>query len=116
MSEQSEPSADGALGSVRELETALQAADETRVANETRLDEARSEASQLVAAAQAEADAAASERRRAVLAAAEDDVNEIHRQGEENAARLRADARRSRAATVEAALALILPTGDESEA
>jgi hypothetical protein len=51
-----------------------------------------------------------------VLAAAEDDAAEIHRRGEETAARVRADAQSSRAAAVDAALAFVLPDVDESEA
>jgi vacuolar-type H+-ATPase subunit H len=106
----------GALGSVRELEGALEATSAKRAASEARLLEARSEASRLLAAARDDAAAAAAERRRAALAAAEDDAAEIHRQGEERAARLRREAQGSCAAAVEAALALILSTGGESDA
>jgi vacuolar-type H+-ATPase subunit H len=116
VSEKREPYVNGALGSVRQLEGALEAASTTRAASEARLNEARSEASRLLAAARDEAAAAAAERRRVVLAAAEDDAAEIYRRGEESAARLRADARVSRNAAVEAALAIILPAGIKSEA
>ena len=79
--------------------------------------QARSEASRLLAAAREDAAAAAAERRRVVLAAAEDDAAEISAPGSRDA---RPASERthgsSRAAVVEAALALILPADDESEA
>jgi vacuolar-type H+-ATPase subunit H len=105
----------GVLGSVRQLEGALEATATTRAASERRLEEARSAASSLLAAAREEAAAAAAERRRVTLAAAEDDAVEISRLGAETAARVRADARASCAAVVEAALALILPADGMSE-
>jgi vacuolar-type H+-ATPase subunit H len=104
------------LGSVRQLEGALEAASATRAASEARLEAARADASRLLAAALDDAAAVAAERRRVVLGAAEDDAAEIFRQGEENAARVLADARAGSAAAVEAALALILPVGGKSEA
>jgi hypothetical protein len=116
MSETREPSVNGVLGSVRQLEGALEATSATRAASEARLEEARTEASRRLAAARDAAAAAAAERRRVVLAAAEDDAAEISRQGEESAARLLADARPGSAAAVEAALALILPTAGTSKA
>lgn len=106
----------GALGSVRELEGALEATATTRAASEQRLREARTSAERLLASARDDAAAAADERRRMVLAAAEGDAQEIARDGERTAARIRADAEASCTAMVEAALALILPTRDESEA
>jgi vacuolar-type H+-ATPase subunit H len=109
VSEKRQRYVNGVLGSVRQLEGALEAASTTRAASEARLKEARSEASRLLAAARDAAAATATERRRVVLAAAEHDAAEISRQGEESAARLRADARVSRDAAVEAALAIILP-------
>lgn len=106
----------GALGSVRELEGALEATATTRAASERRVEEARSAASRLLAAAADDAAAAADERRRIVLAAAERDAREIAHDGAETAARVRADAETSCSAIVEAALALILPTHGKSEA
>ena len=111
-----EPPPNGVLGSVRQLEGALESTATMRAASETRLREARSEASRLLAAAQDDAAAAAAERRRVVLAAAEDDAAEISRRGAERAARVQADARDRCAAVVEAALALILPADGKSEA
>jgi len=111
-----EPSAAGVLGSVRQLEQALESTATTRATSEGRLREARSEAARRVAAAQDEAAAAAAERRRVVLAAAEDDAAEITRRGAESATRVRADAEASCAAMVEAALSLILPVDERSEA
>ena len=105
----------GALGSVRQLEGALEASATARAAAEAHLEAARAEASRLLAAATEDAAAAAAERRRVVLDAAEDDAAVIHRQGEERAARLRTDARARRQALVDEALALILPAGEESE-
>jgi vacuolar-type H+-ATPase subunit H len=116
MSEEREARADGVLGSVRQLEGALDATATTRAASDTRLADARAEASRLLDAARADAAAAVAERRGVVLAAAENDAAEIHRRGEETAARVRADAQDSRDAAVEAALAFVLPDGDESEA
>jgi vacuolar-type H+-ATPase subunit H len=112
----SDNGAGGALGSVRELEGALEATATTRAASERRLDEARARAARLLAAARDDAAAAGEERRRVVLAAAEDDAQEIARDGERTAAGIRVDAAASCTAMVEAALALILPTRDESEA
>jgi len=109
MSEEQQPPAAGTLGSVRQLEGALEARSAAREASEARLEEARGEASRVLAVAGSDADAAVAERRRVVLAAAEDDAAEIHRGGEERAARVRADARASRTALVEAALELLLP-------
>ncbi len=116
MSETRDPSVNGVLGSVRQLEGALGATSATRAASEARLEEARAEASRRLAAARDDAAAAAAERRRVVLGAAEDDAAEISRHGKESAARLLADARAGSAAAVEAALALILPTAGTSEA
>jgi vacuolar-type H+-ATPase subunit H len=116
MSEEHEAPAAGVLGSVRQLEGALEATASTRAASDTRLADARAEASRLLDAARANTAAAAAERRHVVLAAAEDDAAAIRREGEETAARVRADAQGSRAEAVEAALAFVLPTLDESEA
>ena len=107
--------ATGALGSVRQLEGALEASSTARAAAEARLQAARSEASRLLAAAREDAVAAAAERRRSVLAAAENDAAAIHREAEARTAQLRADAGASRDAAVGAALALILPAAVESE-
>jgi vacuolar-type H+-ATPase subunit H len=114
--EQREPHAAGALGSVRQLEGALEATVSTRSASDTRVADARAEAARLLHAARGDAAAAVAERRRVVLAAAEDDAAAIRRRGEDAAARVRADAQGSRGAAVEAALAFVLPDGDESEA
>ena len=116
MSDTREPPVSGGLGSVRQLEGALEAASTTRAASERRLEEARADALRLLAAARDAAAAATAERRRRALATAEDDAHEISRQGEERAARVLADARAGSAAAVEAALALILPTAGTSEA
>jgi hypothetical protein len=110
VSEKRERNVNGVLGSVRQLEGALEATSTMRAASETRLSEARSEASRLLAAARSATAAAVAERRRIVLAAAEDDAVAISRQGEERAAHVRAGAQVSCAAVVEAALAQILPT------
>lgn len=114
MSENHEPAVAEALGSVRQLEGALEAAATTRAASDTRLAEARSAASRRLAAAREDAAAAAAVRRGVVLAAADDDAVEILRLGAETAARVRADARVSCPRVVEASLALILPVGDDS--
>jgi vacuolar-type H+-ATPase subunit H len=112
----SEPPVNGVLGSVRQLEEALDAVSTTRAASEARLEEARADAAHVFDAARAAAAAAVAERRRFVLGAAEDDAAEISRQGDERAARVRSDARAVNDAAVEAALALILSTADDSEA
>jgi vacuolar-type H+-ATPase subunit H len=112
MNEERDPPAAGSLGSVRQLEGALEATSAVRESSAVRLGEARAEASRVLAAARTDADAAVAERRRVVLAAAEDDAAEIHRRGEERAARVSADARNGRAVLVEAALELILPAGE----
>lgn len=109
-------SASAALGSVRRLEGALEDSSAERAASETRLQEARSEASRLLAAARKDADAAVAARRRSVLDSAEEDAAAIHREGEAHAALLRAHARQGREALVDAAVRLILPTGAEPEA
>ena len=106
----------GALGSVRELEGALDATATTRAASERRLEEARSAAERLLAAARDNAAAAGVERCRVGMAGGEDEANEIARGGEGGAARVRADAAASCTAAVEAALALILPARGKSEA
>jgi vacuolar-type H+-ATPase subunit H len=116
MSDAREPPVNGGLGSVRQLEGALEAASTTRAASERRLEDARADASRLLDVARDDAAAAAAERRRIALVTAEDDAAEIARQGEERAARVLADARADSAAAVEAALALILPTAGTSEA
>jgi vacuolar-type H+-ATPase subunit H len=116
VSEKHELGINGVLGSVRQLEDALEATATMRVASEARLSEARSEASRLLAAARDATAAAVAERRRVVLAATEDDAVEISRQGEESAAQVRARAQVSCAAVVEAALAHILPTNGKSGA
>lgn len=103
------PVAGAALGSVRELEAALEATATTRAASERRVEEARSAASRLLAAARAQAAAAAAGRRQVVLADAEDDAIEIARRGAESLARVRAEGQAGCAGMVEAALALILP-------
>ena len=112
MSAEREPPTAGALGSVRQLEGALEATSAAREASAARLGQARAEASRMLAAARTDAAAAVAERRRVVLGAAEDDAAEIQRRGQERADRVRADARDGRAALVEAALELILPAGE----
>ena len=104
------------LGSVRQLEGALEATATTRAASEKRLEAVRAAAAHLLASAREDAAAAAAERRRLALATAEEEAAEISRRGAETAARVRADARVSCAAVVEAALALILPADGVSEA
>jgi vacuolar-type H+-ATPase subunit H len=115
VSDEREPHVDDVLGSVRQLEESLEATSTARAASEARLKQARTDASSLLAAAREAAAAATAERRRVVLAAAGDDAAEIHRRGEQDAARLRAEAQVSCDAAVEAALALILPARDKSE-
>jgi vacuolar-type H+-ATPase subunit H len=105
----------GSLGSVRQLEAALEGSSTARAAAETRLREARSEAARLITTAKDEIAGAVLERRRSVLDAANDEVAEIHREGEAAAARLRVDARKSCEAMVAAALRVILPVTDEAE-
>lgn len=116
MNDEDEPPGSTALGSVRQLEGALEAASTTRAESETRLEEARAGAARVIAAARDAAAAAVAERRRIALAAAEDDAAEMSRQGEARAARVLVDAGTSRAEAVEAALALILPAADAGEA
>jgi len=94
------PSADGVLGSVRQLEQTLEATATTKAASEGRLGEARSDAARRIAAARDEATAAAAERRRVVLAAADNDAAEIARRGAESATRVRADAQVDRKSVV----------------
>jgi hypothetical protein len=115
VSEKAEPGT-GVLGSVRQLEDALEATATMRAASDARLIEARSEASRLLAAGRDATAAAVAERRRVVLAATEDEAVEISRQGEESAGQVRAGAQVSCAAVVEAALAHVLPTGAKSGA
>jgi vacuolar-type H+-ATPase subunit H len=105
-----------ALGSVRELEGALDARATTRAASEARLAEARSAAALLLAAAREDAVAAVAERRQVVLAAAEAEAAEISRRGAETAAHVQADARVSCSHVVEAALALVLAPDGKREA
>jgi vacuolar-type H+-ATPase subunit H len=116
VSETVEPSVNGALTSVRQLERALEAASTKRAASEARVEKARADASRLLASARAAAADVAAERRRIVLGAADVDAAEISRQADEQAVRLRADAAASRGLVVKAALALILPAADASEA
>lgn len=106
----------GALGSVRQLEGALEATAAMHAASERRLEEARSAASRLLAAAREDAIAVAAERRRVAVAAADDDAVEIARLGAETAARVRADAQAICSKVVEAALVLVLPADGESKA
>ena len=108
-------SADGPLGSVRQLEQALESNATASAAADKRLKDARTEAARLLAAAEENALAIAAERRRSVLAAADEEATRIHRAAEAKIERLRADARTTRPGTVEAALALLLSTGEESE-
>lgn len=116
MSENREPPVAGALGSVRQLEGALEATSMTRAASERRLEQARSAAARLLAATREDAGAAAAERRRVVLATAEEEAAEISRRGAETAARARAHAQVSCSKVVEAALALILAADGKREA
>ena len=107
----------GVLGSVRQLEGALESTATTRAASERRLDEARSAASRLLDAAREDAVAVAAERRRVAIAAADDDAIEIARAGATRPRRVCEWTRRSSASrVVEVALALVLPADDESEA
>jgi vacuolar-type H+-ATPase subunit H len=116
VNDKDEPPDNSALGSVRQLEGALEAASTTRAESEARLEEARADAALLIAAARAAAAAAVAERRRIALAAAAEDAAEISRQGEARAARVLVDARTASATAVEAALALILPLANTVEA
>jgi hypothetical protein len=116
VSEKREQNVNGVLGSVRQLEDALEATSTTRASSEASLSEARLGASRLLAAARSATAAAVAERRRVVLAVVEDDAVEISRRGEERAAHVRAGAQVSCAAVVEAALALILPADGKSGA
>jgi vacuolar-type H+-ATPase subunit H len=109
-------SVSGALGSVRQLEGALEASATARAAAESRVREARAEAARLLAEAREDSAAAAAERRRVVLDSAEEEAAAIQAEGEARAAGLRADARKRQEAAVEAALALILPAAGESGA
>jgi vacuolar-type H+-ATPase subunit H len=103
----------GTLGSIRQLEEALEARSHANVAAETRLEAARTEASRILASAREEAAAAVAQRRRQALDAAADDVAAIGRAAEETAARVRRDARQHRSATVDAAVTLVLPAAGE---
>ena len=116
MSETLEPSVNGALGSVRQLERALEATSTKRAASEARVEKAHADATRLLDSARADADIVAAERRRLVLGAADADAAEISCQADERAARVRADARAGRGGAVEATLALILPAVNASEA
>ena len=108
-------SAGVALGSVRRLEGALETSAAVRATAETRLQEARSEASRLLAVARRDADAAVAARRRSVLDSVEEDTAAIRREGEARAIQLQAHARQAREAAVDAAVTLILPHRDEPE-
>jgi hypothetical protein len=116
VSEKHERNVNGVLGSVRQLEDALESTSATRAASEARLIEARAGASRALVAARDATAAAVAERRRVVLAALEDEAAEICRQGEEGAARVRANAGISCAAVVDAALEHILPAEGQSGA
>ena len=106
----------GVLGSVRQLEGALESSATTRAASERRLEEARSAASRLLVAAQEDAVAVAAKRRRVAIAAADAEAVEIARVGAETAARVRADAQVICSRVIEVALTLVLPADDESRA
>ena len=106
----------GALGSVRQLEGALEASATARAAAEKLLEAARTEAARLLALAAEDAASAVTERRRAVLDAADDDAAAIQREAEARAAQLRAQADERQEFLVEAALALILPAAAKDEA
>ena len=111
MSSDHEPAAlAGTLESIRQLEEALEAGSRAHVAADARLEAARMEASRILASAREEAGAAVATRRRHVLDAAEADAAAIRRGGEETAAGLRSAARQHRSATVDAAVALVLPS------
>jgi hypothetical protein len=58
---------------------------------------------------------AAAERRRAMLASADEDVVAIRREAEARRAQLQEDAQAVREAAVEAAVTLVLPAVEESE-
>ena len=106
----------GALGSVRQLEEAIEASSVARETAEARLQAARAEASGLLAAAREDAAEAAAARRRGVLAAAETTRPRSIQEGEERAARFQDGGPEHRDAVVDSALAFILPAGEESEA
>jgi hypothetical protein len=103
----------GALGSVRELEDALEATSKAKTEAESRLREAGAEASRILADARASAESEAAERRELVLAAVDADVAEIHRRGEERSIDVRERAQESRESALDLALAYLVPNGTE---
>ena len=117
MSEEHDVAASGeTLGSIRQLEEALEAGSAAAALAEARLEDARAAAARILAEAREEAVASAAGHRRTVLDEAAREVEAIRRAGEERAARLRADARERRAGAVDVARTLILPVGDEAGA
>lgn len=103
------PSENGALGSVLDLEHALQAAQATSVDAEARLAQARREADAILAAARERAERRMVERHDSLAAAADAEARAVSDGAEAEAAELHAKAREVEAAFVEAALALVLP-------
>lgn len=106
MTSQSE---NGALGSVLDLEHALQAAQATAVDAEARLAQARREADAILAAARERAERRMAQRHASLAAAADADARTVSDGAEAAAAELRARAHAVEAAFVEAALAFVLP-------
>jgi hypothetical protein len=102
--------ADGdALGSVLELERALEAEQAASVDGEARLRSARTEAAAILAAARERAEQQASERRASLLAEVEAETRRIAADADAAAEGLRAAAAASEEAFVDRALAIVLP-------
>jgi vacuolar-type H+-ATPase subunit H len=112
----SSPNGDGTLASIRQLERALAEEATTRTAATDRLQAARVEAASILETAKQNAAAASTERRRQALAAADREAAEIHARAEAAATELRKTSARVLDATVEAALALVVPGAAGSEA
>jgi vacuolar-type H+-ATPase subunit H len=103
----------GALASIRRLEQTLAEDSAGRAAAERLLEAARAEAASILAAAAQNIAEAAAERRRRALADADREAREIRRQAEAGAEHVTENAGAVMDAAVDAALALILATGDE---
>ena len=104
------PSENGALGSVLDLERALETAQAATVDSEGRLERARLEADTIRASARERAERRAAERKSSLIPAADAEARAVSDAAEAAAADLRARVAEVEPAFVEAALALVLPS------
>ncbi|HEU5362252.1 MAG TPA: hypothetical protein VFU56_02870 [Gaiellaceae bacterium] len=103
------PTENGALGSVLDLERALETAQTAASDSEARLERARREANDIVTAARERAARRTAERQSSVASAAATQAQAMNTAAEAAAATIRARAAEVEAAFVEAGLALVLP-------